>query len=82
MIDTEKLRRTRVESGRDRIEHVGVHVRVDGPVGGSVVASGYEDRVTLCDSDGDQVDRGLFDVSLPKKRREKPHIVSKCIQKR
>ena len=46
-----------MESVRDGIEHVGVHVGVNGPVGVSVVAGGDKDRVTLGDSDGDQVDR-------------------------
>lgn len=57
-------RRTGVERGRDGVEHVSVHVRVYSPVGVSVVAGSHEHGVTLSDSDGDEVDGRLLDVSL------------------
>jgi len=56
--------RTRKEGGRDFVEHVSVEVGMDGPVGGSVVACGDEDRVPLSDGDGDEVNRALFNVRL------------------
>lgn len=54
----------RVEGVRDGVEHVGVHVGVDGPVGRGVVASGDEHRVPLGDGDGDDVRGVRLDIRL------------------
>ena len=53
-----------VESIGDGIEHVGVHVGVNGPVRVGVVTSGDKDGVTLGDGDGDNVCRRCLDVGL------------------
>ena len=57
-------RRTGIQSRWDDVEHVCVHVGVDSPVGGSIVARCDEDRVPLSNSEGNQVYWILFHVSL------------------
>jgi hypothetical protein len=57
-----RKQRTRVERIGHGVEHVRVHVGVDGPVGGGVVARGDEDGVALGDGECDEVDWVLFDV--------------------
>lgn len=47
------VQRTRLKARGDSIKHVGVHVRVDSPVRGSVIPGGDENRVTLSDSKTD-----------------------------
>ena len=58
--------RTGVKGVGDGVEHVGVHVRVDRPVRGGVVACSDKDRVPLGDSDRDEVDRRFLNVRLRK----------------
>ena len=41
----------------DKIEHVGVHVRVDHPVRGGVIAGSDEHGVALCDRYTEEVNR-------------------------
>ena len=68
---------TRVKRIRDSVEHVGVHVGVDGPVRcGSIVASGHQDGVALRDGDGDKVDGGFFGVGLQGNRSVKAILFS------
>ena len=55
---------TRNESGRDAVKHVSVEVGMDGPVRGSIVACGDEDRVPLSSGDGDEINRALLNVRL------------------
>lgn len=55
---------TGVQCGRNRVEHVSIHVGVDSPVRRGVIPGGNEDGIPLGDSERDQVDGGLLDVSL------------------
>ena len=55
---------TRSKQGWDFVKHVSVEVGMDGPVGGSVVACGDEDRVPLSGGDADEVNRALLNVRL------------------
>ena len=69
---------TRVQSGRNGIKHVRVHVSVNGPVGGGVVPSSDEDRIPLSNSHRNEVRAVLLCVSLTKNQK---NIVSTPIQK-
>lgn len=63
-------KRTGHEGVGDGVEHVGVHVGVDGPVSGGVVARGDEDGVALGDGERHDVDRRLLHVRLSSSFRE------------
>ena len=58
-----RKRRTGFKVGGTTL-NMSVHVGVDSPVGTSIVARCDEDRVPLCNSEGNQVYRILFYVSL------------------
>ena len=58
--------RTGVKGVGDGVEHVSVHVRVDRPVRGGVVARSDKDGVTLRDGNTDKVNGRLFNVRLSK----------------
>ena len=68
------LKLTGSEVGRDFVKHVSVEVGVDGPVGGSVVARGDENRVPLSGSDGDEINRALLNVRLREKERGQTRV--------
>ena len=54
--------RTGVEGVGHFVEHVRVHVGVDGPVGGGVIARGDEHGVALGDGEREQGDGAFFNV--------------------
>jgi hypothetical protein len=54
----------RIKRRRNSVKHVGVHVRMDGPVGRGVITCGDEDGVALRDSNGEDVGRRFLDVRL------------------
>jgi hypothetical protein len=59
------VRRTGIEiRGGDFIEHVGVHVRMDGSIRGRVVSDSDENGVALCYSDTQQISGEFLNVSL------------------
>jgi hypothetical protein len=47
-----------------RVEHVNIHVRMDGPIGGNIIARSDEHGVALRNGYTEQIDWGFLNVSL------------------
>ena len=61
-------RLTRVQSRRDDVEHVSIHVRMYGPIARCVIAGSNEDRISLSHSDTYHVYRRCLNVGLQRKK--------------